>query len=168
MMGENMMTIKRLLGVLTVGLALMTLAACGQKSTESVIKNELKDSYTGYSENKSYEGLNFIEGSDTLVFDKKNNTITNSNGEVTYFSVISDDNVPSDVKAFLKKYDDELSKTDNFTIVIDTREKHPTLETGESLYQIALSDNGKKIRIFELRQDYDADGNFYDFTGTAN
>lgn len=65
------MTIKRLLGVLTLGLALMTLAACGQKSTESIIKNELKDSYTGYSENKSYEGLNFIEGSDTLVFDKK-------------------------------------------------------------------------------------------------
>lgn len=71
MMGENMMTIKRLLGVLTLGLALMTLAACGQKSTESIIKNELKDSYTGYSENKSYEGLNFIEGSDTLVFNKK-------------------------------------------------------------------------------------------------
>ena len=117
---------------------------------------------------KQYEGLNFIEGSDTLTFDKKNNTITNSNGKLTYFSVVSDDDVPSDVKTFLEKYDEELSGTDNFTIVIDTKEKDPTLETGDSLYQVALSDSGEKIRIFELRQDYDADGNFYDFTGTAN
>ena len=162
------MKLKRLLGVLALGLAVVTLAACGQKSTETIIKNELKDSYTGYSENKAYEGLNFIEGSDTLTFDKKTNTITNSNGEITYFSVVSDNDVQSDVKSFLKKYDDELSETNNFTIVIDTKEKNPTLKTGDSLYQVALSDNGKKIRIFELRQDYDADGNYYDFTGTAN
>lgn len=162
------MKLKRLLGVLALGLAVVILAACGQKSTETIIKNELKDSYTGYSENKAYEGLNFIEGSDTLTFDKKTNTITNSNGEITYFSVVSDSDVPSDVKSFLKKYDDELSETNNFTIVIDTKEKNPTLKTGDSLYQVALSDNGKKIRIFELRQDYDADGNYYDFTGTAN
>lgn len=162
------MKLKRLLGVLALGLVVVTLAACGQKSTETIIKNELKDSYTGYSENKAYEGLNFIEGSDTLTFDKKTNTITNSNGEITYFSVVSDNDVPSDVKSFLKKYDDELSETNNFTIVIDTKEKNPTLKTGDSLYQVALSDNGKKIRIFELRQDYDADGNYYDFTGTAN
>ena len=103
------MKLKRLLGVLALGLAVVTLAACGQKSTETIIKNELKDSYTGYSENKAYEGLNFIEGSDTLTFDKKTNTITNSNGEITYFSVVSDNDVPSDVKTFLKKYDDELS-----------------------------------------------------------
>lgn len=162
------MKLKRLLGVLAIGLAVVTLAACGQKSTKNIIKNELKDSYTGYSENKGYEGLNFIAGTDTLTFDKKSNTITNSNGKVTYFSVVSDDDVPSDVKAFLKKYDEELSETDNFTIVIDTKEKNPTLETGDSLYQVALSDSGKKIRILELRQDYDADGNFYDYTGTAD
>ena len=49
------MKLKRLLGVLALGLAVVTLAACGQKSTETIIKNELKDSYTGYSENKAYE-----------------------------------------------------------------------------------------------------------------
>ena len=80
-----MMNMKKWFSFLTLGLALVMLVACGQKSTEDIIKTELKDSYTGYSNSKSYQGLMFIEGGDTLTFDKKENSITNSNGEKIYY-----------------------------------------------------------------------------------
>ena len=163
MMGENMMTIKRLLGVLTLGLALMTLAACGQKSTESIIKNELKDSYTGYSENPGYERP-FIEGSDTLTFDKKDNTITDSNDYEIYFGVISEEDKTSELKSVLKELDSELSNTDNFTIAVSKTVKNPTVDDATAFYQIALTDGGKSIKIYELRRD-PRDYGYYEFSG---
>ncbi|VED64909.1 lipoprotein [Streptococcus agalactiae] len=56
------MKMKKWFGLLFLGLALITLAACGQKTPEDIIKTELKDSYTGYSNSKSYQGLMFIGG----------------------------------------------------------------------------------------------------------
>lgn len=165
MMGENMMTIKRLLGVLTLGLALMTLAACGQKSTETIIKNELKDSYTGYSENPGNE-YPFNDGNDTLTFNKKDNSITNSQGQSRYFSVISEKEIPSGTQRVIDSLASELKGTDNFTIVIG-RKQNPTKKEAEAAYQIALADGGKKIRIFELRRDL-RDFGYYDFSGTAD
>ena len=40
---------KVLLRIVLVGLALILLGACGQKSPDSIAKNVLKDSYTGFS-----------------------------------------------------------------------------------------------------------------------
>lgn len=165
MMGENMMTIKRLLGVLTLGLALMTLAACGQKSTESIIKNELKDSYTGYSENPGGTWL-FRDGDSVLTFNKKDNSITNSEGTSTYFSVISGEEIPPSTQHVIDSLASELKGTDNFTIIIG-RKQNPTKKDAEGAYQIALSDGGKKIRIIEVDRD-SRDFGYYDFSGTAN
>ena len=159
-----MMTIKRLLGVLTVGLALMTLAACGQKSTESIIKNELKDSYTGYSNDRSYDGKIFKEGSDTLTFNKKANTITNSDDYEIYFSVVSDKDKTSEIKSVLKELDSELSNTDNFTIAISRKVKNPAVDNATAFYQIALTDGGKSIKIYELRRN-PRDYGYYKFSG---
>lgn len=166
MMGENMMTIKRLLGVLTLGLALMTLAACGQKSTESIIKNELKDSYTGYSENPGGD-YPFNDGNDTLIFNKKDNSITNNQGQSTYFSVISEEDIPPSTQHIIEGLQSELKGTDNFTVIINSTEKNPTRKQAEGAYQIALSDGGKKIRIIEVDRD-SRDFGYYDFSGTAD
>lgn len=161
-----MMTIKRLLGVLTVGLALITLVACGQKSTESIIKNELKDSYTGYSENPGGDWL-FRDGDGVLTFNKKENSITNSEGTSTYFSVISEEDLPPSTKQIIEGLQSELKGTDNFTVIINSTEKNPTRKQAEGAYQIALSDGGKKIRIIEVDRDSRAYG-YYDFSGTAD
>lgn len=160
------MKLKRLLGVLALGLAVVTLAACGQKSTETIIKNELKDSYTGYSDNPAYEGLNFIEGSDTLTFDKKANTITNSNGYEIYFSVVSDEDKTSEIKSILKELESKWSNTDNFTIAISERVKNPTVDDASAFYQVALSNGGKSIKIYELRRD-PRDYGYYEFSGES-
>ncbi|HEL0589305.1 TPA: hypothetical protein TUT15_001095, partial [Streptococcus equi subsp. zooepidemicus] len=45
---------KKWFGLLFLGLALITLAACGKKSPEDIIKTELKDSYVGSSWNSGY------------------------------------------------------------------------------------------------------------------
>lgn len=160
------MKMKKWFGFLTLGLALIVLVACGQKSPEEIVKTELKDSYTGSSNSKSYQGLMFIEGGDVLTFDKKENSITNSNGEKIYFSVISEDDIPSSTKGVITGLKSQLKGTDNFTIITSSK-KNPTIKDSEGGYQIALSDNGKTIRIIELYQDYAYDGSYYDFSGKA-
>lgn len=160
-----MMKLKRLLGVLALGLAVVTLAACGQKSTETIIKNELKDSYTGSSKDPALDGV-FKEGSDTLTFDKKDNTITNSSGDKVYYSVISESDRSSSAKQVLKTLDSNLSNTDNFTIIISKRVKNPTLDDSAAFYQVALSDGGKAIKIYELRRN-PRDYGYYEFSGKS-
>ncbi len=160
------MNMKKWFSFLTLGLALVMLVACGQKSTEDIIKTELKDSYTGYSNSKSYQGLMFIGGGDVLTFNKKENSITNSNGEKIYFSVVSEDDIPPATKGVITKLESQLKGTDNFTIITSSK-KNPTIKDSEGGYQIALSDGGKTIRIIELYQDYASDGSYYDFSGKA-
>ncbi|WP_070043825.1 LptM family lipoprotein [Streptococcus agalactiae] len=160
------MKMKKWFSLVTLGIALILLAACGQKSAEDIIKTELKDSYTGYSNAKSYQGLMFIEGGDTLIFNKKENSITNSNGEKIYFSVISEDDIPSDTRGVITSLETQLKGTDNFTIITSS-EKNPTIKDSEGGYQIALSDGGKTIRIFELSRSPRSYG-YYDFSGEAD
>lgn len=56
------MKLKKVCGLLTIGLALILLAACGQKSAQDIIKTELKDSYIGYSELSGYDSSIFSGG----------------------------------------------------------------------------------------------------------
>ena len=158
------MKLKKLFGLLTLGLAIMTLAACGQKTPEDIVKTELKDSYTGYSENSGYDGLMFVGGGDTLTFNKKENSITNSSGEKLYFSLLSEDDIPAATKGVITNLESQLKGTDDFTIITSSK-KNPTIKDSEGGYQIALSDGGKTIRIIELYQDYASDGSYYDFSG---
>ncbi|MGX9845603.1 hypothetical protein ACR3IL_10005 [Streptococcus iniae] len=160
------MKMKRLVSLLVLGLALIFLAACGKKSTEDIIKTELKDSYTGYSKVSGYNGLMFVGGGDTLAFNKKENSITNSRGEKIYFSVIPEKEVPPTTKGVITKLEPQLKGTDNFTIITSSK-KDPTIKDSEGGYQIALSEGGKTIRIIELFQDYASDGSYYDFSGKA-
>lgn len=158
------MKMKNFFSLLMLGLALIVLAACGQKSAEDIIKTELKNSYTGYSENPG--GIYpFRAGDDVLTFNKKDNSITNSYGNMKYFSVISNQELPSGIKNTIDELESELKGTDNFTIIV-SREKNPTRKDSEGVYQIALTDKGKSIRIFELGRDQRSFG-YYDFSGTS-
>ena len=75
------MKAKYFLRIVLVGLALIILGACGQKSPDSIAKNVLKDSYTGFSPEHSYESIYFEGGvGTTLKFDKAERTISNNDG----------------------------------------------------------------------------------------
>ena len=158
------MKMKKWFSLVTLGLALILLAACGQKSAEDIIKTELKDSYVGNSENPGYE-YPFNEGDDVLTFNKKENSITNSQGHMTYFSVLSEKDIPSGTQRVIDELENQLKGTDNFTIIISSK-KNPVKDDAEAAYQISLSDGGKKIRIFELRRNQRSFG-YYDFSGTS-
>ncbi len=156
---------KSLFSLLTLVVMLVALAACGSKVNKNGVPNILKDKYTGYSKLSGYE-YPFIAGGDQLIFDKKENSITNSKGDKTYFSVIPEKDLPPATKGVVTSLKSELKDTENFTIII-SREKHPTKKQAEATYQIALSAGGKKIRVIELRRDYAAEGGYYDFSGES-
>lgn len=158
------MKLKKCLSFLVLGLALILLVACGKKSTEDIIKTELRDSYVGYSANPGYE-YPFNEGDDVLTFNKKENSITNRQGHMTYFSILPEKDIPSGTQRVIDELEGQLKGTDNFTIIIGSK-KNPTKDNAEAAYQISLSDGGKKIRIFELRRDQRSFG-YYDFSGKA-
>lgn len=158
------MKMKKWFSLVTLGLALILLAACGQKSAEDIIKTELKDSYVGYSED-SGGGYPFRAGDDTLTFNKKENSITNSYGDMKYFLVIPEEDIPSGTQSVIEELEPHLKGTNNFTIIV-SRKKNPTVDDSEGAYQIALSDGGKSIRIFYLGREPRSFG-YYDFSGTA-
>ncbi|MFX3828798.1 hypothetical protein ACJBTR_10605, partial [Streptococcus suis] len=83
-----------------LGLALIVLAACGQKSAEDIIKTELKDSYTGYSELSGYDSLIFTGGGQELEFDKKNHKLKSGDEEV-YYEVVAEDKLPKSMKGIM-------------------------------------------------------------------
>ncbi|MCD3445408.1 hypothetical protein [Streptococcus equi] len=159
------MKMKKWFGLLFLGLVLTTLAACGQKTPEEIIKTELKDSYTGYSEDPGSD-YPFNDGDDILTFNKKDNSITNSQGQMTYFSVVPKEEVPAGTQRVIDELETKLKGTNNFTIIINSTVKNPTKKDSEGAYQIALSDGGKAIRIFELGREPRSFG-YYDFSGKA-
>ncbi|MGO5579748.1 LptM family lipoprotein [Streptococcus milleri] len=158
------MKLKKILSFLVLGIALVALAACGKKSTEDIIKTELKDSYLGSSSVSAYDGLVFSGGRQELIFDKKNKTIKSGDKEI-YYKVVSDKSLPTEPKVALKELEKELDSKNNFTIVISYQKDN--LDNSDSFYQIVLSEGGKKIRIIELRRDYAVEGGYFDFAGES-
>ena len=166
-----MMKAKHFLRIVLIGLALILLGACGQKSPESIAKNVLKDSYTGFSPEHSSDSSVFKGGvGTTLKFDKEKRTISNNDGESINYSVLSEEQVktiPAAFRGTLVSLESQLKGKDNFTIAVDYRDIDKP-EEAEAYYQVVLTEGGKKIRIIELRRGYKEDTAFYDFNGTAD
>ena len=170
MVRRKMMKAKHFLRIVLVGLALILLGACGQKSPESLSKNVLKDSYTGFSPEHSYESIYFKGGvGTTLKFDKEKRTISNNDGRSVQYSVLSEEQVktiPTAFRGAIVSLESQLKGKDNFTIAVGDNADKP--EEAEAYYQVVLTEGGKKIRIIELRRGYKEDNAFYDFNGTAD
>ena len=165
-----MMKAKHFLRIVLVGLALILLGACGQKSPDSIAKNVLKDSYTGSSPEDSYESSVFSGGAgSTVKFDKENRTISNGDDRDIKYSVLSEEQVktiPASFRGTIVSLESQLKGKDNFTIAVGDNTDKP--EEAEAYYQVVLTEGGKKIRIIELRRGYKEDNAFYDFNGKAD
>ena len=170
MIRRKMMKVKHFLRIVLVGFALILLGACGQKSPDSIAKNVLKDSYTGFSPEHSYESIYFKGGvGTTLKFDKEKRTISNNDGRSVQYSVLSEEQVktiPTAFRGTIVSLESRLKGKDNFTIAVGDNADKP--EEAEAYYQVVLTEGGKKIRIIELRRGYKEDNAFYDFNGTAD
>lgn len=159
------MKLKRFVSLLMVGLALVVLVACGQKSTEDIIKTELKDSYTGYSELSGYDSLIFTGGGQEIVFDKKNHKLKSGDEEV-YYEVVPEDKLPKSMKGILTSHESELKGEHYFIINVGYQKDSIWGKLGDQLYGVVLKDGGKEIRIFEFETGYTSDG-YFNFTGKA-
>ena len=129
---------------------MILLGACGQKSPESIAKNVLKDSYTGFSPEHGYESSDFKGGvGTTLKFDKEKRTISNNDGESINYSVLSEEQVkaiPADFRGTLVSLESQLKGKDNFTIAVDYRNIDKP-EEAEAYYQVVLTEGGKKSEL---------------------
>ena len=165
-----MMKAKHFLRIVLLGLALILLGACGQKSPESLAKNVLKDSYTGFSQEDSYDSSIFSGGvGSTLKFDKEKRTISNNDGKSIRYSVLSEEQVkaiPASFRGTIVSLGSQLKGKDNFTIAVGDNADKP--EEAGAYYQVVLTEGGKKIRVIELLRGYKEDNAFYDFNGTAD
>lgn len=159
------MKLKKWIGLLTLGLALITLVACGQKSPEEIVKTELKDSYTGYSEVSGYDSLVFTGGGQEIVFDKKNHKLKSGDEEV-YYEVVPEDKLSKSMQGILTSHESELKGKNYFIINVDSHKEHIWGKLGDQLYCVILTDGGKSIRIFEFETGYTDDG-YYDFSGKS-
>ncbi|HEL0617630.1 TPA: hypothetical protein TUV11_000907 [Streptococcus equi subsp. zooepidemicus] len=161
------MKMKKWFGLLFLGLALITLAACGKKSPEDIIKTELKDSYVGSSWNSGYDISNDVK---EIVFDKKNHKLQllgdKSENQEVYYEVVSDRKIPKSMKVILDSHKSELSKKDYFIINVGYHKDDIWGKLGDQLYCVVLTDGGKSIRIFEFETGYTTDG-YFDFSGKA-
>lgn len=159
------MTLKKGLGLITLGLALILLVACGQKSPKDIIKSELKDSYVGYSENSGYDSLIFSSGGQTITFDKAHHKLKSGNEEV-YYEVVPEKKLPKPMKGILTSHESELKGKDYFIINVGYDKDDIWGKLGDQLYCVVLTESGKQIRIFEFETEYTDDG-YYDFSGKA-
>lgn len=159
------MKMKKWLSLVTLGLALILLAACGQKSVEDIIKTELKDSYVGYSEVSGYDSLIFTGGGQEIIFDKINHKLKSGDEEV-YYEVVPEDKLPKSMKGILTSHESELKGKHYFVINVGYHKDDIWGKLGDQLYAVVLKEGGKEIRIFEFETGYTTDG-YFDFTGQA-
>ncbi|AWN21442.1 hypothetical protein [Streptococcus sobrinus] len=164
---------KVLLAVLSVA-AIFTLAACGHKHTKEGLSTDLKSSYTGITKGIGYTSSVFNDdsGKDTLKFDTKKHTITNSSGESIYFKVITEKDFSkvenfTNIQKVFNKHKSELKGKDYFLIKTDTFKKDLRNDADAAeVYCIVLTNGGEKMHMFQLEAD--TQDEWFDFNGTAN
>ena len=154
---------KKLGFLLATFVAVLTLSACAPQVNENGVPNSLKEKYSGYSKVYGYDPDIFSDGGSEIVFDKKENKITNTTtNDSKYFKVFPEDELSSKAKAILTKEKSEVEGKQYFIIGVGNDKKNIS---DSILYGIVLSNGGNTIRIFEFET-----GNsdtYYDFSGEA-
>ena len=134
-----------------------------QKMDANGIPIKLQEKYTGHSKKPGYDGLIFSEGNSTLIFDKKDNKITNkTEKQKKPFVVIPEDKLDGEAKVAFNKHKSEY-KGAHF--IFTANKKYD--KDSSKVYVAVLSDGGKTIQINELEYNGKDDDYLYRFTGKA-
>lgn len=134
-----------------------------QKMDANCIPIKLQEKYTGHSKNSGHDGLIFSEGGSTLIFDKKDNKITNKTEDHTEpFVVIPEDKLDGEAKGAFNKHKSEYKGA---YFIFTANKKYD--KNSSNVYVAVLSDGGKTIQINELEYSGKDDDSLYRFTGKA-
>ncbi|MCY7062248.1 hypothetical protein MK385_05560 [Streptococcus oralis] len=156
MMKQKLMLI---LGVL--GLCIVILTACSGKTSQNAdgTPSTLKSRYLGYYRSDTDNATYFDETTNEFDFDVNKSTIsdgTEIESHIKTYQVLSKDELASNFKGPAEKNKAESNSNDTiFYIQIKGSD--------QSIYQVKLSDGGKKIKIISLGDGWDQ----FVFTGVA-
>ncbi|EMG31690.1 hypothetical protein [Streptococcus oralis] len=156
MMKQKLMLI---LGVL--GLCIVILTACSGKTSQNAdgTPSTLKSRYLGYYRSDTDNATYFDETTNEFDFDVNKSTIsdgTEIESHIKTYQVLSEDELASNFKGPAEKNKAESNSNDTiFYIQIKGSD--------QSIYQVKLSDGGKKIKIISLGDGWDQ----FVFTGVA-
>ena len=156
MMKQKLMLI---LGVL--GLCIVILTACSGKTSQNAdgTPSTLKSRYFGYYRSDTDNATYFDETTNEFDFDVNKSTIsdgTEIESHIKTYQVLSEDDLASNFKGPAEKNKAESNSNDTiFYIQIKGND--------QSIYQVKLSDGGKKIKIISLGDGWDQ----FVFTGVA-
>ena len=156
MMKQKLMLI---LGVL--GLCIVILTACSGKTSKNTdgTPSTLKSRYLGYYRSDTDNATYFDETTNEFDFDVNKSTISDGTAiesHIKTYQVLSEDELASNFKGPAEKNKAESNSNDTiFYIQIKGSD--------QSIYQVKLSDGGKKIKIISLGDGWDQ----FVFTGVA-
>lgn len=156
MMKQKLMLI---LGVL--GLCIVILTACSGKTSQNAdgTPSTLKSRYLGYYRSDTDNATYFDETTNEFDFDVNKSTIsdgTEIESHIKTYQVLSEDELASNFKGPAEKNKAGSNSNDTiFYIQIKGSD--------QSIYQVKLSDGGKKIKIISLGDGWDQ----FVFTGVA-
>lgn len=156
MMKQKLMLI---LGVLALCIVILT--ACSGKTSQNAdgTPSTLKSRYLGYYRSDTDNATYFDETTNEFDFDVNKSTIsdgTEIESHVKTYQVLSEDDLASNFKGPAEKNKAESNSNDTiFYIQIKGND--------QSIYQVKLSDGGKKIKIISLGDGWDQ----FVFTGVA-
>lgn len=148
-----------ILGVL--GLCIAILTACSGKTSQNAdgTPSTLKSRYLGYYRSDTDNATYFDETTNEFDFDVNKSTIsdgTEIESHIKTYQVLSEDELASNFKGQAEKNKAESNSNDTiFYIQIKGND--------QSIYQVKLSDGGKKIKIISLGDGWDQ----FVFTGVA-
>lgn len=148
-----------ILGVL--GLCIAILTACSGKTSKNAdgTPSTLKSRYLGYYRSDTDNATYFDETTNEFDFDVNKSTIsdgTEIESHIKTYQVLSEDELASNFKGPAEKNKAESNSNDTiFYIQIEGSD--------QSIYQVKLSDGGKKIKIISLGDGWDQ----FVFTGVA-
>lgn len=148
-----------ILGVL--GLCIAILTACSGKTSKNAdgTPSTLKSRYLGYYRSDTDNATYFDETTNEFDFDVNKSTIsdgTEIESHIKTYQVLSEDDLASNFKGLAEKNKAESNSNDTiFYIQIKGND--------QSIYQVKLSDGGKKIKIISLGDGWDQ----FVFTGVA-
>lgn len=156
MMKQKLMLI---LGVLALCIVILT--ACSGKTSQNAdgTPSALKSRYLGYYRSDTDNATYFDETTNEFDFDVNKSTIsdgTEIESHIKTYQVLSEDDLASNFKGPAEKNKAESNSNDTiFYIQIKGND--------QSIYQVKLSDGGKKIKIISLGDGWDQ----FVFTGVA-
>ena len=148
-----------ILGVLALCIVILT--ACSGKTSKNAdgTPSTLKSRYLGYYRSDTDNATFFDETTNEFDFDVNKSTIsdgTEIESHIKTYQVLSEDELASNFKGPAEKNKAESNSNDTiFYIQIKGSD--------QSIYQVKLSDGGKKIKIISLGDGWDQ----FVFTGVA-